>query len=215
MKSSMLKGLLFALLGLTGMSALGFDQTGREHHGHDQHSGMPHTPLPMTSRVPEGSLHQLDAVWQTHRGDALTLADLAGRPVIITMLYASCTTACPVLVQDVKRIYQALPEARRSQAALLLVSFDTEGDTPEALNQYAQSVRADGEAWHFATGSAADVRTLAALLGVRYRKNPSGGYDHSNVIAVLNAKGEVVHRQEGLNQPVTGAVKAVSLDGGA
>ncbi|WP_347330579.1 SCO family protein [Marinimicrobium locisalis] len=214
MKSAKLMGVALALWSLTTANALGAD-TGHDHHnhhGHDHHSGMHHTPLPMVSQVPEGSLHQLDAVWQTHRGEAVTLADLAGRPVIVTMLYASCTTACPVLVQDVKRIQQALPEAQRARTALLLVSFDTEGDTPEALNQYAQNVRADGEAWHFATGSATDVRTLATLLGVRYRKNPEGGYDHSNVIAVLNTKGELVHRHEGLNQPVTDAVKAVSLD---
>lgn len=212
MKSAKLMGAALALWSLTTASALGADAPAHgehEHHSHDHHSEMHHTPLPMAPQVTEGSLHQLDAVWQTHRGENLTLADLGGGPVIVTMLYASCTTACPVLVQDVKRIYQALPDATRARTALLLVSFDTESDTPAALNYYAQSVRADGDAWHFATGSATEVRTLAALLGVRYRKNPDSGYDHSNVIAILNAEGELVHRQEGLNQPVTAAVNAL------
>jgi len=192
------------LWALAGM-ALASDHAnhgGHGHHGHHNH----HTPLGMASDIPEGSLHQLDAPWQTHRGETLRLSDLAGQSVIVTMMYASCTTACPVLVEDVRRIHQGLSAEQRDNVTLLLVSFDTENDTVEVLNEYAHNFRATEAPWHFVTGSAADVRTLAALLGIRYRKNPSGGYDHSNVIALLNADGELIYRREGLNQPVTDAV---------
>ncbi|WP_024461244.1 SCO family protein [Marinimicrobium sp. LS-A18] len=199
-----------AALGLWALAGLAFagdhaNHGGHDHHGHHNH----HTPLGMASDIPEGSLHQFDATWQTHRGETLRLSDLAGQPVIVTMMYASCTTACPVLVEDVRRIHQGLSAEQRDNVTLLLVSFDTENDSVEVLNEYAHNFRATEAPWHFATGSAADVRTLAALLGIRYRKNPSGGYDHSNVIALLNADGEVIHRREGLNQPVTEAVNSL------
>lgn len=196
---------VITLLALWALSAgsMAADHPQGDHHGHHQK----HTPLPMAGGVSGESLHQLDVQWQTHHGEALTLADLSGRNVIVTMIYANCNTACPVLVQDVRRVYQALDAERRERTDLLVVSFDTERDTPERLQQYAEGVGAVGSEWHFATASASDVRTLSALLGVRYRQNPKGGYDHSNVVAVLNPEGEIVHRHEGLNQPVASAVK--------
>lgn len=176
-------------------------------HSHEHHhANHDHTPLAMESAVPGGSLHQLDVRWQTHRDRSLRLSDLSGKNVIVTMIYASCATACPVLVQDVRRLYGALDAGQRERTELVLVSFDTERDTPARLRDYARDIGAEGAAWHFVTGAEADVRTLAALLGVRYRKNPDGGYDHSNMVAVLNPEGELVHRQEGLNQPVAGAL---------
>ncbi len=184
-----------------GAWAMAADLPHGDHHGHHQ------APLPMSREISGDSLHQLAAPWYTHRDEMLTLADFSGRNLIVTMIYANCSTACPVLVQDVRRIYQALDEERRARTDLLLVSFDTHADTPTKLQQYAQRIGAEEEQWHFATGSEVDVRTLAALLGVRYRKNPEGGYDHSNVVAVLNPEGEVVHRQEGLNQPVATALQ--------
>ncbi|WP_341937237.1 SCO family protein [Marinimicrobium sp. C2-29] len=192
------------LLALWALSAwsMAADHPQGDHHGHHHTQ----TPLPMASGVSGESLHQLDIQWQTHRGEALTLGDLAGRNVIVTMIYASCNTACPVLVQDVRRVYQALDAERRERTDLLVVSFDSERDTPERLQRYAEGVGAVGPEWHFATASASDVRTLAALLGVRYRKNPQGGYDHSNLVAVLSPEGELVHRLEGLNQPAAGAL---------
>lgn len=197
---------LIAVLALWALSAWSL---GADHHHVEHHSNHNHTPLPLANAVSGESLHQLDIRWQTHRGEQLRLSDLYGRNVIVTMIYANCQTACPVLVQDVRRIYQALDAERRERTELLLISFDTEQDTSERLRQYAESIGADGPEWHFATASAPEVRTLAALLGVRYRKNPEGGYDHSNLVAVLNPEGELVHRQEGLNQPVDEALDHV------
>lgn len=193
---------LWALCALSpwGVAA---DPSHGEHHGHHHH----HSPLAMSSGASGESLHQLASPWRTHRGELLTLSDFSGKNVIVSMIYANCKTACPVLVQDVRRLYEAVDAERRERTELLLISFDTEGDTPARLRQYAQSVGANGDAWHFASGSAGDVRTLAALLGVRYRKNPEGGYDHSNVVVVLNPEGKVVYRLEGLNQPVAPAVQ--------
>jgi|GEM_PF-5285091 len=89
---------------------------------------------------------------------------------------------------------------------------DHENDTPERLAEFAEQQRANNDGWHFVMGSASDIRTWAALMGIRYRQNPNGGYDHSNVIGVLNAEGELVHRHEGLNrhhEKVAQAVRAL------
>lgn len=164
--------------------------------GHEHH----HTPMAMIESVSDDSLHQLSASWRDHRNQPMTLKDLSGQAVIVTMIYANCQTACPVLVEDVKRLYHGLDDAQQANTRVLVVSFDAERDTPEALHRYAIDMGADRPGWHFLTGDESDIRTIAAVLGIRYRENPSGGFDHSNVIAVLNRQGEIVGRQEGLMQ---------------
>lgn len=171
-----------------------------EHHQDQNHQHNHHMPVAMVEPVSEHSLHQLSALWQDHHQQPLVLKELAGEAVIVTMIYASCQTACPVLVADVKRLYQSLTDAEQADTRVLVVSFDAERDTPAALNAFAQSLGGDHPGWHFVTGDKNDIRTMAALLGIRYRENPNGGFDHSNVIAVLDRQGEILGRQEGLMQ---------------
>lgn len=185
--AAMVFGLAF--LGLTVST-----QAAAEHSHHN------HTPLAMTESVTDDSLHQLPALWQDHRNQPLALKDLSGQAVIVTMIYAGCQTACPVLVEDVKRLYHTLDDAQQANTRVLVVSFDAQNDTPEVLHNYAQNMGADRHGWHFVTGDQSDIRTIAAVLGIRYRENPSGGFDHSNVIAVLDREGEIIGRQEGLMQ---------------
>jgi len=53
------------------------------------------------------------------------------------------------------------------------------------------------------------VLELAALLGVKYKASANGQFAHSNVITVLNAKGEIVHQQIGLNEDVSETAQTV------
>jgi protein SCO1/2 len=43
------------------------------------------------------------------------------------------------------------------------------------------------------------VLELAALLNVKFKKDAQGQFLHSNVLTLLNAKGEIVSQQVGLN----------------
>jgi protein SCO1 len=190
-----INSLTAAALGLAFSAQAAFAEC--EHHK-DHHS---HMPVAMVEPLSDESLHHLPAVWRDHRNQTLSLKDLSGQAVIVTMVYASCMTACPVLVEDVKRLYYSLNDAQQADTRVLVLSFDSKGDTPEALNTFAQNMGGDLPGWHFVTGDEADIRTISALLGIRYRENPSGGFDHSNVIAVLDRQGEIRGRVEGLAQP--------------
>jgi len=170
------------------------------HAGHDAHAH--HTPMHAEPATHGHSLFHLDAEWLTDRGESFRLDDLAGKPTVITMIYGSCTTACPVLVNDARRIDRAVPEAIRDDLQVVIVSFDPARDTPERMADYAESFEVDAERWHFLHGDPADIRTLAAMLGVRYRDNGDGSFDHSNLITLLDADGRVARRSEGLARPV-------------
>ena len=51
---------------------------------------------------------------------------------------------------------------------------------------------------------------LAALLGVKFKKDARGQFAHSNILTVLDAGGEVAHQQNGLNQSPDETVKKLT-----
>ena len=150
----------------------------------------------------ERSLYQLESIWTNDSGKPFRLAELRGRPQIMVMFFTSCQYACPILVHDLKRIEAALPEHVRSRTGFVLASFDTERDTPAALATYRERQQLPRDRWTLLHGRPDDVLELAALLGVQYKQGARGQFSHSNVITVLNAEGEIVHQQIGLNQDI-------------
>ncbi len=155
------------------------------------------------------SLYQLDAAFTADDGRPFRLGALRGRPVVLTMFFASCGYACPLLAADMQAIREKLPAAVRERTAFVLVSFDPERDTPAALQRYRQTRQLDGQ-WTLLHGSDDAVRELAALLGVKYRREPGGMFAHSNLITILNPEGEIVHQRNGLRGGLDEAALAVN-----
>lgn len=199
----MKKLLLITLLLLTSTSLLA------------QHNHSANNALSATEIDSEHSLYHLDAEWTNHRGDTVRLNDFKGSPVIVVMFYGNCTDVCPILIQDAWRLYSSVEESIREDINVLAVSFDTENDTPEVLNEYAKYEQLDIPGWHFMTADDADIRTLAMMLGVQYSKKSNGHFAHSNLVTVLDKQGRIAQRVEGLNQPMdeaTATIEAIIND---
>ena len=158
------------------------------------------------------SIYQLDGNFVADTGRPFSLGELRGRPVVLTMFFASCGYACPLQVTDLLAIQGRLPAELRGQAVFLLVSFDIARDTPAALAQYRASRSLDSQ-WVLLHGDDSAVRELAALVGVKYKQEADGTFAHSNLITVLNAEGEIVHQRVGLKGGLdeTAAALAVTL----
>ena len=72
---------------------------------------------------------------------------------------------------------------------MLLVSFDPEHDTPEQLAGVVEKQKVDSSRWKLARADYGDVRKLAAVLGIRFRKLPDVEFNHTSVITLLNSDG--------------------------
>ena len=155
------------------------------------------------------SLYQVESKWTNDAGKQIELGKLRGKPQVVAMFFANCQYACPLIVSDMKRIEAALPEQLRTNVRFALVSFDTQRDTAEVLADYRRARDLPVERWTLLRGSADDVQELAALLGVSYKQDATGQFSHSNIITVLNANGEIVHQQIGLNQDIQETVRAI------
>ena len=174
---------------------------GGSHAGHQQ--------LGAAEALPGRSLYHLDSTWTDHRGEEVRLSDFRGKPTVVVMFYASCDTACPLLVRDALRLEQELPAAARDETQFLLVTIDPERDAPERLARYVEENDLEAANWNFLTGPESQTRALAALLGVQYRPAGNGMFSHTNLVTILDREGVVELRTEGLNQPVGPAVEAI------
>jgi len=152
-----------------------------------------------TGAISDRSLYQLESTWTNDAGAAIKLPSLSGRPQIVTMFFARCQFACPLLVHDMSKIEAALPVDLKGKIGFVLVSFDSDQDTPEALAQFRRDHELPSN-WTLLRGAPDDVLELSALLGVKFKKDSAGQFAHSNVITLLNTKGEIVYQQIGLNR---------------
>ncbi len=164
------------------------------------------TAKPLSDR----SIYQLGATWTNDAGKAVTLASLRGKPVIVAMFFAQCEYACPVIVADIRRLLAALPATVRDRTEIVLVTFDTERDTPAALRAFRERMTLD-ERWTLLRGESEAVQELAMLLGVKFKQDARGQFAHSNLLSLMNAEGEIVHRHGGLNGDISEAAKAFAV----
>ncbi len=159
-----------------------------------------------TRPLADKSLYQLESKWTSDVGREVKLGVLRGRPQVAAMFFTTCEYACPIILEKMKAIEQALPEALRGKVDFLLVSFDVERDTPEVLKAYRAKKQLPTARWTLLRGKEDDVRELAALLGINYQRDARGQFSHSNVITILNSEGEVAFQQTGLKMEVSETV---------
>lgn len=166
------------------------------------HAGAPATKgSKATTPLPATSLYHLKLDLTDQAGKKHALDRYKGSPVIITLFYATCPAACPLLIHDIQAIEKKLPPEVRAKTRILMVSMDPERDTPKTLTTLAEKHGMDLSRWTLAAAPDAQVRELAAVLGVKYRRLSDGNFNHTSLITLLSPQGEPLERLEGAMQP--------------
>lgn len=170
-----------------------------DHVNHSEHAGHDHSQHEsMDQGEPsDESIYNLEGQWENQHAKPVSFSHNKGKVVLVAMVYASCKAACPMIIQDIKAIEKEAVEKYPGKMRYTLITIDPEVDTPEKLLALSTESGLDST-WELLRGDADQVREMAALLGVKYRKVSETDYAHSNMITVLNEKGEVVHQQIGL-----------------
>ena len=149
-----------------------------------------------TCGVPEDSVYQLQSAFTDQDSRQFVLADRRGKVQLVAMFYSSCKYVCPLIINSARGVQKALRATERSKLQILLVSFDTRRDTPKQLKATASAHQLDLNFWTLARTERKAVRTLAALLGVRYRELPDGEFNHTSQLVLLDEQGRIIARTE-------------------
>jgi protein SCO1/2 len=159
---------------------------------------------------PPQSIYRLDAALTNQSGVATGLDVYAGQPVLVAMFYASCPAACPLIVDTLRAVERAAPPAQRQRLRVLMISIDPEHDTVRSLQELATTRGIDVTRWTLARTDATTVRKIAAVLNVQYRPLPDGGFNHTSVITLLSAQGEVLAQSNALSKADDALLTALS-----
>jgi protein SCO1 len=155
----------------------------------------------------ENSIYQLKSTWVDQSEKGFELSALMGKKVVLSMIFANCTYACPIIINDMKKVEEQLSQKEKQQTEFIVISIDPERDTPEKLKAFAERYNLDLKRWKMLTGSKGDIRKIAALFGFSYVKDEKGDYSHSNFINVLDKKGEIAYQHVGLNKEIIDIVE--------
>jgi protein SCO1/2 len=114
-------------------------------------------------------------------GASVSLAALAGHPVVLTFLYTRCPTVCPLTAEKVHAAAVALG-GEATHVDWLAVSMDPVGDTPQAARDFVAAHRLTG--------------TLRYLLGTETQLTPVWTAYHIAVASTgdaMAASGPISH----------------------
>jgi len=146
--------------------------------------------------LPRDSVYQLPAILVDQHGRSSDWRGRRGNPQIVAMFYTSCQYICPLIVDSGKAVEHALTPAERARLGILLISMDPKRDTPAALMSIASKRKLDAARWTLASPKMDDVRSIAGVLGVRYRQLADGGFNHTSALVLLDADGRILARTE-------------------
>jgi protein SCO1/2 len=155
------------------------------------------------------SVYDLPIQLTDAKGTTNPIDAFRGHPMLVTMFYAGCAAACPLLTTDLKRIDARLSDAARRDVRVLMVSFDQPRDTPAVLTRLMSDRRMDASRWTLASASDDEGRELAGVLGIRYRRLDNGEFFHSSAIVLLDAQGHPVARVDGIGRDPAAMVTAI------
>lgn len=158
-----------------------------------------------------------DLEFTDQHGRRLRLADLRGRPLVLSLVYTNCYYICSGLtlhLRDAVRVaQQALGAGRFS---VLTVGFDTPHDTPARMLAYGRDRGLSGANWHLASADAATISRLADDVGFTWAASPAG-FDHITQVTIIDAGGRVVEQVYGQDFPppqLVEPLKALVLERG-
>lgn len=125
----------------------------------------------------------------------VTEADLQGHYTVVTFIFTRCPLPefCPLMVKRFRELQEVVADDAQLASAvrLLSVTLDPEYDTPDVLETYGTTMKADFTRWRFATGTPAQVGAFAKAFAV-YTEWNGPSLDHTLATALIGPDGRVV-----------------------
>lgn len=134
-------------------------------------------------------------------GQRFTDNDMKGKVAVVNYFFTTCTGVCPRMNNNLKPPYEAF----KDNGDVLFLSFtsDPARDSATRLRQYADSMQVNTARWQFLTGRKDSLYKTARYSfklddPANFVSNESVDFLHTQFVALVNRKGEVVKIYDGL-----------------
>jgi protein SCO1/2 len=140
-----------------------------------------------------GSLFARPWVWSDEQGASVRFDRWRGAPIIVSMVFTTCTSVCPRTIEKLRRVDETLRRQGRA-ATFVLVTLDPANDTAAQLRRFKDS-RQLPPGWHLLRGGDAETRELADLLRIHVLDD--GHVFHDSRVVVFDAEGRLAGQLPG------------------
>jgi len=124
-------------------------------------------------------------------GRTVRMADLRGRPVVISLIYTACQSTCPIISQTIADILGSARDLLGPQSfTVVTIGFDAANDTPRRMRAFARQQGLSSPEWRFLSADRDTIARLADDLGFVFFPSPRG-FDHLAQTTVLDREGRV------------------------
>jgi protein SCO1 len=155
-----------------------------------------------------GTQLPLDLRFHDDQGREIRLAELFGRrPVIVAPVYFRCPLLCNQLLNGLTRSLKPVSLGVGNDFDVVAFSIAPD-ETPELAGQkkaaYVEQYDRPGSTagWHFLTGDAASIASLAEAIGFRYTFNPTTRlYAHAAGVVIATPDGHIARYFYGIDFP--------------
>ena len=128
-------------------------------------------------------------------GQPCELAELRGRVVLVTGVYALCSTSCPEILIETRKLLDSLRPAARAKLSVVALSLNPEYDTVAMMSAVASGYGFVHPEFRYLNGDAAVMHgVLEDLQFARVRNAQTGVIDHANLLILIDAEGKIAYR---------------------
>lgn len=130
------------------------------------------------------------------KGETFHLQDLRGRVVLLTGVYAACTTACPEIFKEVKVLMDELPAVERKDVSVVALSLSPEYETTELMDAMTQAQGFTHPEFRYVNGRDPKVMydLLTQLQFSAVRDPETGIINHANLIMIVDRQNQIAYR---------------------
>lgn len=130
------------------------------------------------------------------KGAEFGFADLRGEVVLVTGVYASCSTACPEIFAEMQTLLAELSPAERAGVRFVALSLNPEYETAEFMDAVATARGFAHPEFRYVNGrTPGEMLDLLAHLNFSRVRNPETGVvDHVNLFLLVDRAGRIAYR---------------------
>jgi protein SCO1/2 len=137
-----------------------------------------------------------EAVLADQRGESFRFAELRGRVVLVTGIYAACTTSCPEILRELEAVAAELTPAERAGLDVVALSLNPEYETTELMGAWSEARGLRHPAFRYVNGRdpAAMHELLTQLQFAAVRDPATGVVGHANLFLLVDRANHIAYR---------------------
>lgn len=176
-------GVLAAAVAMSGLYAYGRPAEGAD------------APLPFPGERIRTHLALPPFSFVDQKGRTFSLEELRGRVVLITGIYAMCSTSCPEILVETKSLIESLPAELRPRVSIVALSLNPEEDTRDLMDRVTEGYGFTYPEFRYLNGDPAGMHEILTRMGfARVRDPRTRVIDHANLFLLVDAGGEIAYR---------------------